>query len=285
MKKNSFAQEPNTVTSERQENASPQVSCTVITSKNIFIEPSIQNHVAIVESQSVQCLFNQSSVPRKTHGFERVYDAISPQSSTNNIVSTQPCTISSLLPGVCHSYLGDFCKDNDCKLNHFLPQNTIFRNQLKKLGILFATTYYDTYVLRCCRLFDKFFVDFCDIFSLKKEKLITMISDCFKRKMYQKMWYVVEVMFKPNESFVRIVKKIISISQAYDVDDNFYKVILEMILDTRCDPLQFEIELERIAIKFNYNFTSEIIQKLKMVCEANPYNDKLNEIALKAQEE
>lgn len=191
-----------------------------------------------------------------------------------------------LLPNVCYRYLNDLCKENNCALNHFLPENSVIRKTLEKEGPLFATTYYDTYVMRCRRLFAKYFNEFCEVFAKHQfeDKLMQMISHCIKSKTYQNIWYVVEKMHKMNIPFVDIVRKIMPLA-ADDESEDFLKIILRVILDQRCDPLEFLLELEQIANKLQHKFGTEIMKKLEAVCNANPNNDTLREIVEKALKE
>lgn len=190
---------------------------------------------------------------------------------------------SALLSDVCFKFLNDRCDSSACVLHHYLPTVQEMNEKLQTLEQPQCIQFYNVYLLRCRRLFTKYFSIFCSFFGKHKlqDELTQMIEDCVKREFYQYFAYILKGFQLTGMKYSEIVQYFIKNTNH---TPNCNKIILKIILDHQNIEYvaDFVREIDLIAVQLNHKFDEELKKKLQNICDSNQ-NDALCDILQKIE--
>lgn len=164
----------------------------------------------------------------------------------------------------CHLYMHDACaQPHECQLNHQLPDHDYFLSCINKMEKDRVIDLYDEFMCRCKKLFDFYFIDFCDYFGQRglTGNLKKMVDDC---KMHKTPFFfkaVVDGFMKMGKTFSNALTEVIHVVGFGTPRTS--KEIIQLILNPRNDNIKpFVAVLDAMSRQENFKFTTEWITRI-----------------------
>lgn len=169
-----------------------------------------------------------------------------------------------LFERTCHHHMQNACPHpNECQLNHQLPDHDFFRTSIKKMDQKRVIDLYDEFMCRCQKLFDFYFVDFCDYFGehMLTEKLKQMVDDCIERKVQFHFLNIIDGFMKTGKTYSKALIEVVQAITLRSIRTS--KEIIKLILLPRNDSIRpFIIVLDSISKQENFKFKGEWVTRL-----------------------
>lgn len=171
-----------------------------------------------------------------------------------------------LFKTTCRYFMRDACLKSDCQLEHRLPDHIFFLNEIDKMFQASIIDLYENYMCRNQKLFDFYFIDFCQYFGKNGlvENLKQMVADCIKRKSTFHFTNIIDGLMMAGRSFVRATSELIQAVPYRNLKTS--TEIIKLILNPRIvdiDP--FVGVIDSIRQQEHFKFTSEWVNRLLII--------------------
>ncbi|XP_031621724.1 uncharacterized protein LOC116339808 [Contarinia nasturtii] len=164
----------------------------------------------------------------------------------------------------CHLNMNEACLlPHECQLNHQLPDHNYFRSCINKMDRKRVIDLYDEFMCRCQKLFDFYFVDFCDYFGQHglTDKLKKMVNDCNMRKVHFHFIAIVDGFMKTGKTFAGALIEVVGAINQRSIRAS--KEIIKLVLNPRNNNIKpFIVVLDSITKQENFKLTTEWINRI-----------------------
>lgn len=191
-----------------------------------------------------------------------------------------------LFGNVCRRFMYDNCTNNPntCKLEHRFPTQQLFRTRLGRIGFNGATAMYDTFMLRCNKMFELYFADIVAYFAENNafDKICQMGNDCILRHKYAFLETVTDGLSQRHEYAVVLKMMLESLKYRNTLVN---KAIVQLILCSKNNNItQFFALIDDLSRQKDFHFSLKSINyMLKIFSETK--NERLSTILHKIIDE
>lgn len=172
-----------------------------------------------------------------------------------------------LFKKTCRYNMIEACKnEHECVLSHRLPDHDFFRKSLDKMFQKSVIDLYDNYMRRNLKLFQFYFLDFCNYFGRNNltDKLLQMVQDCNERKVTFHYSDIIEGLILTGKSFTHALADLIGAIRYRN--KLISKEIVKLILSPRNENINsFVSTLKSIAEQNNFSFSVEWMNRLLLI--------------------
>lgn len=190
-----------------------------------------------------------------------------------------------LFMNVCRNFINGGCTLNParCPFIHTMPENDFFRQALNKIGQKHVIETYNVFILRCPKLFEKYFPEFCDYFGSNslEQQLIQMVNDCtyVERRIFMFLKNIVNAFVKMGMPYSMALRKLIGAIKKRTIPTTH--TVLKLILDRQNKNLKpfFDI-LQSMTEMDGFVFPTEAINRLLLVYDQEKNQNLLHIIWL-----